>query len=195
MVKKEWQVQLDDGSHTIQLDQGYFSARRQVRLDGRLLPKTEVKSTQSLLGNNDYEFAIGAHQGKVITRSNLLSYTYDPAIDNKSVATGLPIAPLPPIPVWAWIFVIACGLIPFVALGGAIPILLGLGGVSICLALARDTARSVVARVAMCIGVTLLAWILYYWGGVRRGLAEKLSTRSAPPNTACSRPLRCARGG
>ena len=34
----------------------------------------------------------------------------------------------PPIPPWVWVFVVACGAIPVVALGGAVPMALGFGG-------------------------------------------------------------------
>jgi len=72
-----------------------------------------------------------------------------------------PSEPKPRIPGWAWLFVVACGIIPFITLGGAIPGAIGGGGAFGCLAIARDPSNPVGVRVGICIGVTVLCWGLF----------------------------------
>ena len=48
-----------------------------------------------------------------------------------------------PAPVWAWLFVIGCVLIPVLALGGAIPGAIGGGGAFACYSIARDSGKRV----------------------------------------------------
>jgi hypothetical protein len=64
-------------------------------------------------------------------------------------------------PVWAWIFIIACGAIPVISLGGAIPGAIGFGTAAACYQIARDGSRSTQTRVLFCLGITVLAWALF----------------------------------
>ena len=64
-------------------------------------------------------------------------------------------------PAWAYLFAAACGLIPIVALGGAIPIMLGFGGAGGCMAVARARSVPLVLRVAGCVGITTGCWFLF----------------------------------
>jgi len=65
------------------------------------------------------------------------------------------------VPPWAWLFIVACGVIPLVAFGGAIPTAIGVGGASGCAAIARNSSRAVVIRIVACIGVTVVCWVLF----------------------------------
>jgi hypothetical protein len=52
-------------------------------------------------------------------------------------------------------------LIPFVALGGMVPIMLGAGGWGGCLAVSRARFLPVVLRLLVCLGITLGCWFLF----------------------------------
>ena len=69
-----------------------------------------------------------------------------------------PVEAKPRIPGWAWLFIVACGIIPFITLGGAIPGAIGGGGAFGCLAVARDPTKPVGVRVGICIGITVVCW-------------------------------------
>jgi hypothetical protein len=72
-----------------------------------------------------------------------------------------PAAPAKPrIPAWAWLFVVACGIIPVLTMGGAIPGAIGFGGAGGCIAIARDPQKPVGLRVAICSAITLVCWLL-----------------------------------
>ena len=69
--------------------------------------------------------------------------------------------PKVPIPWWGYLFAMACGIIPVLTLGGAIPGAIGAGGAAGCIAIARDPAKSVVARVAICASISGVCWVLF----------------------------------
>src|SRR5947208_10871853 len=66
-----------------------------------------------------------------------------------------------PVPAWAYLFAGACGLIPIVALGGLIPIILGVGGAGSCMTIARSTSVPGVLRFFGCVLVTGFSWALF----------------------------------
>ena len=74
----------------------------------------------------------------------------------------------PPIPPWAWIFAIACVMIPVLTLGGALPGAIGGGGAFGCISIARDPTKELGLRVVLCSGVVVLCWGLFlvFLGGV-----------------------------
>ena len=66
----------------------------------------------------------------------------------------------PPIPSWAWLFAVACGIIPVLTLGGAIPGAIGFGGAAGCVGVARDPQKPIGMRVGICFGITAVCWTL-----------------------------------
>jgi hypothetical protein len=72
-------------------------------------------------------------------------------------------APVPgsaadPVPKWAWIFMIACALIPVVTLGGGLPALIGFAGVGGILAISRLNRWTVALRAGVCALITVACW-------------------------------------
>lgn len=65
------------------------------------------------------------------------------------------------LPGWAWIFMIACGAIPVISLGGAIPMAIGFASVAGCRQIAIDSKQPLATRVAVCLGITILAWAAF----------------------------------
>jgi hypothetical protein len=63
------------------------------------------------------------------------------------------------MPKWAWLFVGGCALIPIVALGGALPVIIGLGGAAACRSIARREDMSEGMRAAICLAITIGCWI------------------------------------
>lgn len=64
-------------------------------------------------------------------------------------------------PAWVLVFAILCALIPIISLGGAIPVLFGLGGISLCVITSKSSLPSAI-RVILCTVITLAAWILTF---------------------------------
>jgi hypothetical protein len=62
-----------------------------------------------------------------------------------------------PVPKWAWPFMIACAAIPMVSLGGALPAVIAVAGVSGILSAARTT-WSAALRAGACALMTLACW-------------------------------------
>lgn len=170
MIKKFWTVHLEDGPHTVQLEQNWFATAKQVRLDGQILEG--VKCTKTNLGDTDYEFMIGTHPCKVMVRNNFWTYQFDLAVDEKSVTTGDAPRPHTTLPRWSIFFFVACGIIPLMVIG-LIPAVIGVGGVFGCAFVSRDESRSEKTRILICVGITALAWILFI--GLTAGVAALAS--------------------
>ena len=69
--------------------------------------------------------------------------------------------PQPPIPKFVWLFVVCCGFIPVLTLGGAIPGGLAAAGAVSCIGVARNEAWSVATRVTLCTAITVACWALF----------------------------------
>ena len=160
MIRKIWKIELDGAEHVVQLEQGFFATGKNIRLDGVVL-KQDVQQRRSWLGEGEFEFAIDGHVCLVIVRTNGLVYSYDMAVDGVSVDTGKRVASVPPVPTWAWIFVVACGVIPLVAGFGALPVLLGFGGAVFCAITARDAQKTMRQKLVTCVVITVGAWLLF----------------------------------
>jgi hypothetical protein len=66
-----------------------------------------------------------------------------------------------PVPRWAYAFFALSALIPIVALGGALPALLGSAGALVCAGVARDESKTTTVRITICAVVTLFAWAAF----------------------------------
>ena len=86
------------------------------------------------------------------------------------------------IPWWAWAFAAACIAIPIVAIGGAIPGALGAGGAGACVAIARNSKKSVGARLALCAVVTLVCWGAF--GGLAWNVFNRTESKKANTSTS-----------
>jgi hypothetical protein len=64
-----------------------------------------------------------------------------------------------PVPAWAWIFMITCGFIPVISLGGALPAVIAACGISAARSLARNTRWPVALRAGA--GLTLVCWLSF----------------------------------
>ena len=65
-------------------------------------------------------------------------------------------------PGWAWLFIFACLAIPVVNRGGAIAAAFGFGGAAGCAQLAKNPEWGPSMRLLVCIGITVVAWALYW---------------------------------
>jgi len=157
MPTRSWTVQLEDGTHTVELDKRWASGKRIVRVDGQIVLESERVWMDT---GSDDEFQLGSHDCVVHRRTNGLTGSYDLSIDGRSVQTGKSVAKLHDMPKWMWIFIVACGIIPVLTLGGVIPLLIGLGGASGCVAVSRHPTRSTRAKAVWAVGITVVAWVL-----------------------------------
>ncbi|HSD82279.1 MAG TPA: hypothetical protein VLG46_00370 [Anaerolineae bacterium] len=157
MPKKSWTIQLEDGTHTVEMDHNIFSNKRMIRVDSQVVEQGKFSAFDF---GGDYPFRIGAHQAVLHMRMNGVQYKYDVSINGHSALTGKPVTMMQPMPKWVWVFVVACVVIPVVTLGGAIPALLGIGTAWICVAISRHPTLSTRTKVLLSLGATMLAWAL-----------------------------------
>jgi hypothetical protein len=65
------------------------------------------------------------------------------------------------VPWWGWVFVVACGAIPLVSLGGALPTGLGVGAAAAVAGISKRPDWPIAGRVAACGGIALAAWMAF----------------------------------
>ncbi len=70
------------------------------------------------------------------------------------------------MPKWAWVFIVACIAIPIVAVGGAIPVVIGMLGAFTCRSIAVNDERSTAMNAGLCLGVTVIAWAVFVGFGI-----------------------------
>src|SRR5436190_17401625 len=152
MASKTWQFQLEDGTHAVAIEHSPISGKRTIYLDGRVIEqRTKMFDTGSV-----HSFPVSGHQCAVQVKTNGLTFKYDLIIDGYSLEAGRPVALPGKMPSWAWGFIVACGAIPVVTLGGALPAMIGVGGVVGCRAASLDTSMAAGTRVAIGVGITAM---------------------------------------
>jgi hypothetical protein len=73
MATKSWLLDLDDGSHTVELDHGAFSGKRTIRVDGRVVHE----STNFLDIGSKHSFEVGGQTFSVQIRSAGFGFRYE----------------------------------------------------------------------------------------------------------------------
>lgn len=153
-MEKRWSVPVDGVLHDVIFKSGAFKGQS-ISIDGVVLP---LKQTfmQSLTGV-EYPIQIGGKE----CRLAVVGSKPDIAVDGKFIGSGKPYTPIGKMPWWGWAFVVACLAIPVVALGGALPIIIGLICAGACARISISPTMSVPVRVLCCLGVTLAAWAAF----------------------------------
>ena len=79
------------------------------------------------------------------------------------VRNGAPVAgsAADAVPTWAWVFIVACGIIPILSLGGAIPAVIAVMGVSATLSVSRLPRWSVALRAITCTAIAVACWVAF----------------------------------
>jgi hypothetical protein len=157
MATKEWRVNDGQKDHVIVLKHGYFSGKREIYLDGKL-----VDSGQKMMEmGSDYPVPFPGQKSVVVRiYNNVLTYKYDLIVNGISQTTGGYVESIGAIPGWAWIFVVIGVVLVFT--GGAIGGALGGGAAFICVTVARNSTMGTFNRVLACLGIMVLAWVGYF---------------------------------
>jgi hypothetical protein len=152
MGHKIWRLELDHWEHVVEIEYGFLSGVKKIFLDGNQIAK-----------DKENRFMIGDHPSKIETRESLFSSQYYLVVDDRLVKGGREekAATSKSIPGWAWLFIVACGAIPIVSLGGCVPGAIGAGGAFGCAAVARWQEVPAALRVVICIVITGVSWLLF----------------------------------
>ncbi len=80
--------------------------------------------------------------------------------------THVPFSPDEPekrkrIPWWGWIFVVFCGAVPVVAVGGVLPVVIGMAGISACMLISRSMRSSPILGSFICFGISIACWVAF----------------------------------
>lgn len=62
------------------------------------------------------------------------------------------------LPKWAWLFIIACALVPVSTLGGAIPTVVAILGIVLCVRMAATPHIKLPLKLVLCTTISVMAW-------------------------------------
>lgn len=162
-TKKHWSFELNGQTHNVEISVNSFTGKAQVYVN-----RYEVLVTSS--SNNamvhlglpiEYQFQVGNHKCSIRTQTRFFSRNqYELIVDDYSLQTQSLVSPLTPLPIWAWLFISLSCLIPILALGGFVPILLGSSSAYISIKISTSKLP-VVLRIILCTAVTAVAWLFF----------------------------------
>lgn len=153
MGRKRWTIRLEDVPHSVEIDDGYWSGKRTIRVDGE--PVVHERKFFRLWPF-DTPFKLAEHVCAIRTSTNGITYSYDLIVDGRSQTTGAIAGPMAPLPKWTWLFIIACGAL--IGVGGMLGAIIGVLGAIGCQRIARDRDIGALLRPVLCGMVTALAW-------------------------------------
>lgn len=90
MAKRTWMLMLDDERHIIELEHGYFSGKRSIRIDGKQLQLPSFESQQLVDTGSRHAFRLSGHNCMLVILTNGLTFNYDLEVDGRSITTGQP---------------------------------------------------------------------------------------------------------
>ena len=157
MATKTWTFALDDGPHRVELDHDAVWGRTRVRVDGGEA-RPLGRPTKGIFVDTEYPVVVGGRIATLHLSRLGFGYSYDLTLDGLSLETGQARAKPAPMPIWGWGLLALCAPLLF---GGGLGAGLGASSALICYGVARDTSRSVGARVGICLGIIVACWIVY----------------------------------
>lgn len=151
---KFWNIAVDEMHYAIEYDPTTLAGRKRVMVNGVPIPLKfplfyDVTGFDKILylGNKAIHFVI-------------IKGVADLVVDGFYLSTQKPYTPLPKIPAWSWVFIVASLLIPIVTLGGAVPVLIGFLSAAGNAKIAINQRWNTPIKVALCFVVTGVAWVL-----------------------------------
>ena len=168
---KSWRFDLEDGKHTVEF--GTLNQKNvNIYIDGSSIERRAKTGWLHNIttGTVDYPFTLVSHNCAIRVHSSFGSSGYELIIDGRSLKSGLQAGPISAMPVWAWLFVGLCILIPISSLGGLASYLIGFTGSGICSAVAREKRLPFGLRIFFCTLVSVACWVSFIF--LLHGLAN-----------------------
>lgn len=195
-MRRRWIVTVGENKHLIEADLA-LSSRETVWVD-----RVQVYNQMSMKLKNDIPVEIEGQKGLVRVRMTwylmgrpsleFAGRAVQPYPNNVNLPAGLlkaladrnptagaeaqaetPAAQSEQVPWWAWPFVAACGVIPILTLGGAIPGAVGFGGAAFCYQISAKQDTPAWLRAVICMVITGLAWGIVLALGVTVGVLKR----------------------
>jgi len=146
----EWESTISGGRYTF----SYEKIKRKHTLTVNGVPHVIKVGFLSAMLGIDEKFDLNGREARFV----MVRGKPDVVVDDVHLQSGKPYVKRP---TWAIVFAFICLAIPVVSLGGALPILLGLGGASLCIMVAKSTLPLAV-RVMLAVIITIAAWVLLF---------------------------------
>ena len=90
MTKKIWTINLEDGAHTVELQHGAFSGKRNILVDNVELSLPQGEKRQFIDAGSTHTFSIMGHECRLIIYSAGFGFKYELEVDGKSIDQAAP---------------------------------------------------------------------------------------------------------
>ncbi|MBQ6885068.1 MAG: hypothetical protein IJN56_04945, partial [Clostridia bacterium] len=154
-MKKELSFIINEKKHIIKFVNGKLFKGEKLYVDGN-----EIEIENKLLkffGIYDQEFTIDGKKCRAI----FIGKDIDVVVNNKYVYSQKPYIPVNGISWWVWIYVVLSILIPIVAIGGALPTIIGILSLFWCVRTSVTPSISTLKKHLFCITIVMIAWLLF----------------------------------
>jgi hypothetical protein len=91
MAQKSWIIELEDGVHTVELNHGYFTGKRSIRVDDEAIILHPDEKQKLFDTGSTHSFKVSGHTCKIAIYSFGLNFRYELIVDNVDIETGLPV--------------------------------------------------------------------------------------------------------
>jgi len=161
MPTRTWDIDLEDGAHSVTVKQHPLTGMGRIWVDGVQLPMRITSWQMMTRWGGTYPLGVQGHGYVLRVSSNGFTYSHKLDLDAQCLyMTQQQVVAPPPLPRWAWPFIAACVLMPVATLGGVVPILLGVGGAAGCTSVAQRQSAAPLVRIMVCVSITIFCWAL-----------------------------------
>ena len=159
---KSWEIDIDGNTHKVEFTRGRVFNNHKIVIDGK-----QISYDKHVLGDYlgvDIPLTLGSKEVMLFQRGKFV----DISVDGYGLDSGEEYIPKLKMPKWNWIFVVLMALLPVVALGGALPVILALIGIYWVIKISVDPyiKNKVVVNVAITIGVYSIMFLIVLFLGM-----------------------------
>jgi len=153
---KSWVLTVEEKVFNIEYNPKSLSGRNKVMVNGS--PEKLKFTFMTGFAGLDQELYLGGKVAHFVLKNGKA----DLAIDGYFLDSKEAYIPLPGVPKWVWLFVVACIGIPVYTLGGAVPVLIAMGAIAVCVKISISTKLNTIIKALLCTVVTGAAWGFIY---------------------------------
>ncbi len=152
---QNWEVEIDGAQYEISVKNNILTGKAILSVNG----EEEVirnKGQLAFLGIIDAPITVAGKQLQFVS----IGKNADIAMDGIYLGSKEEYKSAWKLPWWVWIFVVLTLAIPVISRGGALPFLLGFLSATFCARASIQPKLKTSAKVLICFGITILAWLL-----------------------------------
>eukprot|EP00824_Muranothrix_gubernata_P015274 TRINITY_DN31758_c0_g1_i2.p1 TRINITY_DN31758_c0_g1~~TRINITY_DN31758_c0_g1_i2.p1 ORF type:complete len:197 (+),score=40.17 TRINITY_DN31758_c0_g1_i2:29-592(+) len=160
VMKKQWVFDVDDVTHTVDVELNMLNGSRTLQLDGEAIlsvPGAMFDMTRFLCGTHIHSFLVEGHPSELHVDYDNVWPALRIYVDGFAPEDGA--APMKPRPRWAWFYIVLCLLVALFFRGTLLALSIALSGTLGVRVVARLDRRDEKTRMMFCMGIVAICWV------------------------------------